>query len=47
MTVFYVTSVDLPTIAIFKSVRAAFTFRNMLVLKLGYQASVIKTDKEC
>lgn len=44
---FIVQSTDLPTVAMFKSARAAFAFQNTLVLKYGYQASVIKTDKEC
>lgn len=42
---FYVTSIDLPTIAYFTRMSRAYTFRNTII-KLGYEARVIKTDKE-
>lgn len=40
---FYVTSTDLPTIAIVNSMSRAYAFRNQL-LRLGYQVSVIKIE---
>lgn len=43
---FYVQSIDLPTIAIFSLLSRAYAFRNTMI-ELGYEASVIKTDKEC
>lgn len=43
---FYVTSVDLPTIAYFTRMSRAYAFRNTII-ELGYDATVIKTDKEC
>jgi len=43
---FYVTSKELPTVAIFKRITRAYAFRNLLALKLGYQVTVIKVEEE-
>ena len=42
---FYVTSVDLPTVAYFTRMSRAYLFRNTMI-EPGYEASVIKTDRE-
>lgn len=43
---FYVTSKDLPTIAYFTRMSRAYVFKQTMI-KLGYEASVIKMDREC
>ena len=43
MSVFYVVSEDLPTVAMFVDISRAYAFKRMLV-KLGIQAEVIQTE---
>ena len=42
---FYVTSEELPTVAIFNRISRAYAFRNLLIDK-GFRATVIKVEEE-